>query len=152
MYFGDRVEVVAEVVQHGVEEVGTLGACELQGAQFARLRCHEGCQQGAVGAVEGEGMVGKGLYEGAFGNVEPCPFGMVVGGVEAEERTELYEKPEVKIGDALLHAVEGDDGIAHESEEGRIGLHLPDEPVEYFGHEERDGAFAHVEGDVLQRF
>ena len=146
-----RIEVVAEVAQQRIEKIASVASRESDRVDLLCFGVHELSEQTAVRCGKNRRIGVRVGEKKPFAYVEETTLSVFIAREKPEMETELYEKPEMKIGRATFCLVEGNDASADEIEKRGVGFHLPDQFIEHLGHEQGDGAFAHVESKSSKR-
>ena len=143
--------MVAEIGEHGVQEIRTLSPCQPDIAQLLHVAGHHPVEYLRMFGRKHQPVLGHHGAEQPLADVEPAARQVFVAGIESQEGAQTHQKPEVEIGHSLLQGVERHHRPRDEIEQGTVGLHLPDQTVEHLGHKERNGALADIERKRRQR-
>lgn len=95
--------------------------------------------------------VGRGLrHKVAVEHIEECTFGIALGiGQETKKARETQQKPEMKVGLALVHHVKETYRLGEKVEKGGIGLGLTEEAGEHLGEKKCHGRLHRVAVDAV---
>ena len=84
-------------------------------------------------------------------DVEPIAFRVAITRIETDNRSQMGQKPQVKIGQSLLHDIEGGHRIPHKFKEGIVAFALAHQTIDHLGQEDSHRRTAHIKRDTAQQ-